>query len=308
MNSLASDTCLEQDSFVFSPVEEKVEKAYFQRSFWKTFCSGLRANKLAVLCMVFLVIIVLASCCAGLCPYDPDATSMREKFLLPSAQHWFGTDHMGRDYFTRCLYGGRVSISVGIFSMVVSILIGTLYGSISGFAGGKTDAFMMRTLDVIMSIPSMLLIIIINSMVHTSMFTLVLIIGAFSWMGVARIVRAETLSVKERDYVTAARNLGVSGGGIILRHVIPNIGAPIIVASTINVARAILMESSLSYLGFGVQVPTASWGSMLQNAQSYILDRPLLAIYPGVLILLTVLSLNFLGDILRNILEPRLVK
>ena len=145
-------------------------------------------------------------------------------------------------------------------------------------------------------------------MVHTSMFTLVLIIGAFSWMGVARIVRAETLSVKERDYVTAARNLGVSGGGIILRHVIPNIGAPIIVASTINVARAILMESSLSYLGFGVQVPTASWGSMLQNAQSYILDRPLLAIYPGVLILLTVLSLNFLGDILRNILEPRLVK
>lgn len=308
MNSLASDTCLEQDSFLFSPVEDKVEKVHFQRSFWKTFCSGLRANKLAVLCMVFLVVIVLASCCASLCPYDPDATSMREKFLLPSAQHWFGTDHMGRDYFTRCLYGGRVSISVGIFSMVVSILIGTLYGSISGFAGGKTDAFMMRALDVLMSIPSMLLIIIINSMVHTSMFTLVMIIGAFSWMGVARIVRAETLSIKERDYVTAARNLGVSGAGIILRHVIPNIGAPIIVASTINVARAILMESSLSYLGFGVQVPTASWGSMLQNAQSFILDRPLLAIYPGVLILLTVLSLNFLGDILRNILEPRLVK
>lgn len=308
MNSLVSDPCLEQDSFAFSPVEKTVEDVHFQRSFWKTFWSGLKANRLAMLCIFFLAVILLTSACAFLSPYDPDATSMREKFLFPCAEHWFGTDHMGRDYFTRCLYGGRVSISVGVFSMLVSIVIGTLYGSISGFAGGKVDAFMMRTLDIFMSIPSMLLIIIINSMVHTSIFTLVVIIGAFSWMSVARIVRAETLSVKERDYVTAARNLGVSSAGIILRHVIPNIGAPIIVASTINVARAILMESSLSYLGFGVQIPTASWGSMLQNAQMYILDRPLLAVYPGVLILLTVLSLNFLGDILRNILEPRLTK
>lgn len=308
MNNSGAGLCLEQDSFVFSPVEQAAEEVHFQRSFWKTFWSGLMANKLAMLCVFFLCVIFLASVFAFLAPYDPDATSMTEKYLLPSASHWFGTDQMGRDYFTRCLYGGRVSISVGLFSMLVSVVIGTLYGSVSGFVGGKVDAFLMRALDIFMSIPSMLLIIIINSMINTNVFTLVMIIGLFSWMSVARIVRAETLSVKERDYVTAARNLGVSGAGIILRHVIPNIAAPIIVASTINVARAILMESSLSYLGFGVQIPTASWGSMLQNAQACILDRPLLAVYPGVLILLTVLSLNFLGDILRGILEPRLVK
>ena len=308
MNNSGTELCLEQDSFAFSPVEQAVENVRFQRSFWKTLWSGMMANKLAMLCVFFLCIIFLSSAFAFLAPYDPDATSMKEKFLLPSAAHWFGTDHMGRDYFTRCLYGGRVSIAVGIFSMLVSVVIGTLYGSISGFAGGKVDAFMMRALDIFMSIPTMLLIIIINSMISTNVFTLVMIIGVFSWMSVARIVRAETLSVKERDYVTAARNLGISSAGIILRHVIPNIGVPIIVASTINVARAILMESSLSYLGFGVQIPTASWGSMLQNAQSYILDRPLLAVYPGVLILFMVLSLNFLGDILHNILEPRLVK
>ena len=308
MSNQGSELFLEQDSFTFSPVAEEVEEVHFQRSVWKTFWTGLMANKAALLCVCFLCLTVITSLLAFLAPYDPDATSLAEKFLLPSAQHWFGTDHMGRDYFTRCLYGGRVSLAVGVCSMAVSVCIGTLYGSISGFVGGRTDAFMMRMLDIFMSIPSMLLIIIINSMITTNVFTLVFIIGIFSWMGVARIVRAETLSVKERDYVTAARNLGVSGVGIILRHVIPNIGAPIIVASTINVARAILMESSLSYLGFGVRVPTASWGSMLQNAQSYILDRPLLAIYPGVLILLTVLSLNFLGDVLRNILEPRLAK
>lgn len=297
-----------QDSFEFSPVQQTVEKVHFQRSVWKALWAGLKANKLAMLCMVFLAAILLAACFAFLSPYDPDATDITNKFAYPSNEHWFGTDFMGRDYFTRCLYGGRVSISVGVFSMLVSIVIGTLYGSISGFLGGKVDTIMMRILDTLMALPSMLLMIVINSMINANAFTMMLTIGVFSWMGVARIVRAETLSVKERDYVTAARNLGVSRVEIVLHHVIPNIAAPITVASTINVARAILMESSLSYIGFGVKIPMASWGSMLQNAQTYIMDRPMLAVYPGVLILLTVLSLNFLGDVLRNVMEPRQVK
>ena len=269
---------------------------------------GLKQNRLACLCVCFLLVLTLASLFAFLAPQDPNKTNMMEKFAQPSSAHWFGTDHLGRDYFTRCLYGGRVSMAVGVFSMLLSILIGTLYGTVSGFAGGRVDTCMMRILDILMSIPSMLLILILNSMIPAGVFTLVFTIGIFSWMGVARIVRAETLSVKERDYVTAARNLGAGRVRILFTHIIPNILSPVLVASSLNIARAILMESSLSYLGFGVQVPQASWGSMLQNAQAYIMTRPLLAVYPGLLILLTVLSFNYLGDGLRSILEPRLMK
>jgi peptide/nickel transport system permease protein len=220
--------------------------------------------------------------------------------------HPFGTDELGRDYLTRTLYGGRVSISVGLFTMFFSVIAGTLFGTASGYAGGKVDAIMMRFVDIFMSVPSLLLIIVINTFIKPSFFTLVLMIGLFSWTGIARIVRAETLSLKERNFVMAARNLGVSNIAIIFRHIIPNMAPQIIVAATVNIGRAILQESSLSFLGYGVQLPQSSWGSMLQNAQKQIFSMPLLSFIPGIFILLAVLSFNILGDALRDVLEPGL--
>ena len=192
--------------------------------------------------------------------------------------------------------------------MIVAVIVGTLFGTISGYIGGTTDVIMMRFVDIFMSVPSFLLIIIINSFISPSITTMIIIIGMFSWMGLARIVRAEAMSLKQRDFVLAAKNLGDSNLKIILLHIIPNMFPSIIVAASISVARAILTESSLSFLGFGVKLPMSSWGSMLQNAQGYILDLPLLAVFPGILILLTVLSFNVIGDVLRNALEPKSIK
>lgn len=276
-----------------------------ERSFMKDFIYNLFKNKLAVLLLFMLLIIVIASLCAPLSPYDPDKVSIAEKYMEPSSSHWFGTDEMGRDYFTRALYGGRVSLSVGLFAMIISTVFGVLYGAVSGYAGGKIDIILMRFVDVFMSIPSFVLIVVINAYVSASITTLILIIALFSWMSVARIVRAGTMSLKERDFVTASENFGAGRWHVLKNHIIPNLTSQIIVASSISMAQAILTESALSFMGFGVQLPKASWGSMLQNAQKDILKSPLLAIYPGLLILITVMSFNLLGDVLRETLEPR---
>lgn len=294
----------------FLRVEHKVEQedVVYDRGTIQNIWISLKENKLAIACMIILIIITIASILAPLSPWDPDAIDLVNKFKTPSKEHIFGTDNLGRDYFTRALYGGRVSLQVGIFSMIVSIVVGTLFGTISGYIGGVVDSIMMRFVDIFMSVPSFLLIIIINAFISPSMFTMIIIIGMFAWMGVARIVRAETMSLKERDFVLAAKGLGASNIEIIFKHIIPNLIPSIIVAGSLSIARAILTESSLSFLGFGVQLPMASWGSMLQNSQSQILELPYLAFFPGLLILLTVMSFNILGDVLRNALEPKMVK
>ena len=261
-----------------------------------------------MVCLVLMAIIIAASILAPLSPYDPDQYDLMNKLALPSLAHPFGTDDLGRDYFTRALYGGRVSLTVGFFAMLVSVALGTVVGTVSGYVGGVVDMLLMRLLDIIMSVPTFLLIIIINAYVKPGLPTMIFIIAIFSWMGVARIVRAETMSLKERDFVLAAKNLGASDFVIIFRHIIPNMSSSIIVAASLSIARAILTESSLSFLGFGVRLPNSSWGSMLQNAQSQILYNPFLAVFPGLLILITVLSFNVLGDVLRSALEPKIIK
>lgn len=275
------------------------------QSVWSELKRELKRNRGAQLSLLFLIVVAIMSILAFLSPYDPDAMNFMEALEGPSLQHWFGTDDLGRDYFTRALYGGRVSLVVGFFSMAVSIVFGTLFGTISGYVGGIVDTIMMRCTDIFMSVPSFLLIIIINSFISPSIGTMILIIGMFSWMGVARIVRAEAMSLKQRDFVLAARNLGASEFEIMFLHVIPNMLPSIIVAASLSIARAILTESSLSFLGFGVRLPMSSWGSMLQSAQEHIQREPLLAIFPGVLILFTVISFNVLGDTLRTVLEPQ---
>jgi len=274
---------------------------------WNFMLLQLKEQKMGFAALFVLVVFTLASILAFLVPYDPNAF-VADRLLPPSAAHWFGTDEHGRDYLARALYGGRVSLSVGFLAMFVAIVVGTAIGTISGYFGGWLDNLLMRIVDIFLSIPSFFLMLILNAYLKPGITTIILIIGLLSWMNTARIVRAETLSVKEREYVLYARVSGQSTFKIITRHIIPNIMPTIIVAATINIASAILMESSLSFLGLGVQQPDSSWGSMLNNAQGFISDAPYLALFPGLFILLTVLSFNFLGDVFRAAFEPKVNK
>ena len=290
---------------------EKKQKdlgAVYRRSLWKDIKKEIRANKLAMFAVIFLVIIITACLLAPLSPYDPNGLSRADKFAPASLQHPFGCDEFGRDYFTRALYGGRISLLVGFSAMFVTVCIGTTIGIFSGYIGGKFDMLLMRFTDIFLALPSMLLMIVLNSFLKPSIPTLIAVLSLFSWASVARITRAETMSLKERDYVVASKNLGAGNIQIAVKHILPNILGPVMVAASLGVASAILSESSLSFLGLGISIPHASWGSMLQGAQAFILDRPILAVYPGVLILLTVLSFNILGDVLRSALEPKIVK
>ncbi|WP_195946687.1 ABC transporter permease [Paraclostridium bifermentans] len=266
---------------------------------------NLKQNKLAILAIAIIVIFTIASVFAFLSPYDPNQIDPVNRLLRPSLTHLFGTDDVGRDYFTRSLYGGRISLMVGFMAMIISTLVGTIIGAISGYFGGKIDDFIMRSIDILMCIPTFFLILVINSYLGASVKNLILIIGFLGWMSIARIVRGETLSVKEREYVLYAKASGQSSFKIITKHIIPSILPTIIVSATINIATAILLESSLSFLGVGVTQPNASWGSMLKDAQSYLMDAPYLAFFPGMFILLTVLSFNLIGDVLRNVFDPK---
>ncbi|WP_419741685.1 ABC transporter permease [Paraclostridium dentum] len=266
---------------------------------------NLKQNKLAILAIAIIVIFTIASVFAFLSPYDPNQIDPTNRLLRPSLIHLFGTDDVGRDYFTRSLYGGRISLMVGFMAMIISTLVGTIIGAISGYFGGKIDDFIMRSIDILMCIPTFFLILVINSYLGASVKNLILIIGFLGWMSIARIVRGETLSVKEREYVLYAKASGQSSFKIITKHIIPSILPTIIVSATINIATAILLESSLSFLGVGVTQPNASWGSMLKDAQSYLMDAPYLAFFPGMFILLTVLSFNLIGDVLRNVFDPK---
>ncbi|MBU5255424.1 ABC transporter permease [Tissierella praeacuta] len=265
----------------------------------------LKQNKLGIIALIIISILILTSIFAFLSTHDPNKIDVMNSLSFPSKEHIFGTDEMGRDYFARSLYGGRVSLIVGFLSMLISTVIGTIVGTISGYFGGRVDSLIMRCIDILMSIPTFFLILILNAYLKPGIQNIIIIIGLFSWMGIARIVRAETLTVKEREYVLYSKVIGEKPNIIILKHIIPNILPTVIVASTLNIANAILTESSLSFLGLGVRQPDSSWGSMLKYAQGYIGDAPYLALFPGILILLTVLSFNILGDVFRVAFEPK---
>ncbi|MCP3796963.1 MULTISPECIES: ABC transporter permease [Paenibacillus] len=278
------------------------------RSKWRNIGIELMTSKMGAVALILLIVFSLGAIFAFLSPQDPNKLNVLERLQPPGAAHWFGTDDYGRDYFTRALYGGRVSLLVGFASMIIATSIGAVVGVVSGYFGGWIDNLLMRVLELIMSIPSFLVILLLSVFLKPGVGNIIVIIALLMWMNIARVVRAETMTLREREYVLYAKASGQSTFGIIMKHIVPNLIPVIIVGATNNIASAIMMESSLSFLGFGVQLPNATWGSMLNNAQGYIAQAPYMALFPGLLILLTVLSFNVLGDVLRVGFEPKLVK
>jgi len=271
----------------------------------RLFLRQFRRHRLAVISTaVLLVLAGLVILAPFIAPYPFDAIDPTQFRKPPSAAHIMGTDDIGRDLFTRLLYGGRISLAIGLFSALVGTGVGTLLGSLAGYYGRGLDNFIMRVTDVAFSIPSLPLLIILSAYAKSAIPVMILVIGLLSWMSTARIVRATVLSIRERDFTLAARAVGARDARIIGLHILPNALAPIIVGATLGVGGAIIAESSLSFLGLGVQVPTPSWGNMLQDSQSTMSSRPWLTIFPGVAILITVLGINFVGDGLRDALDP----
>ena len=266
--------------------------------FWRHTLAAASACVLAALMLAALLAPVLT-------PHDPEEISL-EIMAPASARHLLGTDEVGRDLLARLIYAARISLTVGIVSSVLTIVLAVTIGALAGYFGGRVDALISSVVNIKLAIPVLPLALVMASFVDTNLTFVVLIIGLLSWGGVARVIRAEFLSLKEREFVQAAFALGAGTARIIVRHILPNTVAPIIVATTLQVAGAILLESALSYLGFGIQPPQASWGNMLQNAQRFLRTTPMLAVYPGVLVSLTVISINFVGDGLRDALDPRL--
>ena len=270
--------------------------------FWRRFS----ANRFATAGLVVIVALFLLSLCAAfITPYDPDAIDAWHVLLSPSAAHWFGTDELGRDVFTRVVFGARVSLKVGFVAVGIAVLIGTVVGLFAGFYGGWVDSLLMRLVDIMLCFPTFFLILAVIAMLEPSIWYIMAIIGLTGWMGVARLVRAEVLSLKSRDFVSAARVLGASDCRIIFRHILPNALSPVLVSATLGVAGAILTESALSFLGIGVQPPTPSWGNILTSGKDYIEFAWWLSLFPGVAILVTVLSYNLVGEGIRDALDPR---
>lgn len=228
--------------------------------------------------------------------YAPDALDLANRRAAPSAQHWFGTDDLGRDVFARVLHGARVSLAVGLLAAAIAGGIGVIVGGIAGLVGGAVDALLMRVTDALLAVPRLLLLLIVGAILSPSVGLLIVLVGSVGWMETARVARSECLSLSTREFVAAAHATGAQTPRILGRHLLPNAAGPVLVAITLAVARSILLESTLSFFGVGVQPPAASWGSMLYQAQSTVSTEPWLALFPGVFIFATTLSVNVVGD------------
>lgn len=271
------------------------------------FRAGMRGRGIFYLGLSIVLVMVFAAVFAPwLAPYDPDELHLAHKLQGPGAMFLLGTDALGRDVLSRLIFGARISLWVGLVSVGVSVVIGVALGLLAGFFRGVTDEAIMRFVDVMLCFPSFFLILTVIAFLEANLFNIMVIIGLTSWMGVARLVRAETLSLRESDFVAAARLSGASTLRIMLLHILPNAFGPVLVSATLGVAGAILTESSLSFLGLGVQAPTASWGNMLLEGKQALEIAWWLSLFPGLAILLTVLGYNLLGESLRDLFDPRI--
>lgn len=288
------------------PVERPAGTVEAGESLWRLAARRFFRNPWAVGGLVVLLFFVVVAVAAPwLAPYPPDQIDLLNVDAPPSPEHWLGTDGIGRDILSRLIYGSRVSLLVGFSVAAGTVLLGSLVGAVAGYFGGWVDTVLMRLIDVMLSFPALFLNILVLAMFGTHFTYLILILVLTSWMGVARLVRGQFLQLREMQYVEAARAIGTPAWEIMINHLLRNATAPIIVNATLMIGGAILAESALSFLGLGVQPPQTSWGQMLNNAQQYMLTNPMLAVYPGACIFLTVLAVNFVGDGIRDAFDPR---
>ena len=272
-------------------------------AFWRTFAR----NRLAVIGgVVVAILVVFAVAAPALAPWDPNKHDTRRILAPPSAQHWMGTDQLGRDVFSRVLYGARVSLAVGFVSVGIATLIGVLLGAAAGYHGAVVDGVIMRLVDLMLVFPRFVLLLAVLAFLKPSIWTIMVVIGLTGWMSVARLVRAEFLTLREREFVIWSESVGASAARIVFRHILPNALAPVLVAMTLGIPAAILMESGLSFLGLGVQPPHATWGNILTDGKDSLEIAWWMTVYPGLAILITVLSYNLLGEGIRDALDPRL--
>lgn len=279
---------------------------------WKRF----KRHRIALFSVIVLGLMTALVLAAPFTGYSPTEQNVRNVFDTPSAEHWFGTDELGRDVFTRILYGGRISIAVGIFSTLLALAFGVLVGALSGFYGGWVDNILMRITDTFLIMPVVFVLILLSSLMRelpalaafrSSIWLVIFAISAFAWMLPARITRGLFLVLREREFVSASRALGANDARLIFMRILPNSLGPLLVSATLQMAYAIITESGLSYLGFGIQPPTPSWGNILESAQVHVYRSPLLAVFPGLMIFITVMAINFIGDGLRDAFDPYVV-
>ena len=273
------------------------------RQFWRTFSRNQLACCGAVVVGILVAIAVLAP---ALAPWDPNKTDMKRILEGPSTKHWLGTDQIGRDVLSRLLYGSRISLAVGFVSVGIAVLIGILLGAAAGYNGGIVDAFIMRLVDLMLVFPRFFLLLAVLGFLNPSIWTIMAVIGLTGWMGVTRLVRAEFLALREREFVIWSESIGAGALRVIFKHILPNALAPVLVAMTLGIPAAILTESGLSFLGLGVQPPYATWGNILNDGKDLITYAWWLTLYPGLAILVTVLSYNLMGEGIRDALDPRL--
>ena len=274
-------------------------------SFIRDAVRTFRKNRMAMIGLTLVVILFFVAFLAPLLsPHDPYRVALDEQFLPPSFTYWLGTDNFGRDLLTRILYGARISLIVGIVPSLVSLMIGVVMGIVSGYLGGRTDFAIMRLADIMIAFPSLLLAMVVMYTLGANLFNIFIALSLVGWAGVARVVRSQTLAVKEKEFIEAARANGITRATIMVRHIFPNVVPTLIVLFSLSIPDAIMWESSLSFLGVGVQPPESSWGLLVASGKEYLFSAPLVAIMPGVAILITVLAFNFIGDGLRDALDP----
>ena len=267
----------------------------------------VRQNKLAVFSAILIVLIIMAAVFAPVvAPYDHLKQSLTDRLQHPSAAHWLGTDELGRDVLSRIIFGARISLTIGLVPTLISMAIGTVFGMCAGFYGGKIDFFIMRLADVMLAFPSLLLAMVVMYTMGGGLINIFIALSLVNWASTARVVRSQTLSLKEKEYVEAARSIGVKKWTIMFRHILPNCLPSLIVLFTLNIPSAILSEASLSFLGVGAQPPSASWGLMVVRGKKYLFTEPWLSIAPSVAIMVIVMAFNFLGDGLRDVIDPYL--
>lgn len=290
------------ETLAASKLEQQGKRLTQRQRTWRRFASH-KGALIGVGIVAILVIVALTA--QWIAPYNPNETNLRLRGDGPSGQHWFGNDDIGRDILSRIMYGARVALMVGIISTTIAVSIGVLVGSMAGYFGGWVDAVLSRLIDTLMAFPILALLLTLSALLGPSLRNVIIIVGVTFWASYARVIRAEVLSLRERDYVLAARASGASDRRIILQHIVPNAIGPVIILASLAIGGVIIFESALSFLGMGISRPTPSWGTMLSDGREHIRNYPHIAIAPGLAISFTVLAFNLIGDGLRDALDPR---